>query len=174
MLDKETQQLYWIYHDAKRRCLNQNHSRYSQYGGRGIKFLFNSFEEWLEYMGPRPKGYEMDRIDTNGNYEKGNLRWADGSTQQKNKRIYKTNTSGVRGVSFSKSKNKWISRCNVNKNGKRVFLYAGEDFFEACCARLSWESNQGEVTVRNRRGKNIIRNEYTLGIRSVKGEVCGS
>ena len=173
-MDIETQRLYWIYHDAKQRCTCDRHKLYNNYGGRGIKFLFDSFEDWLEYMGPRPEGFEMDRIDNDGNYEKGNMRWADRSTQQKNKRRYVTNTSGVRGVHYSKNKDRWVARCNVHKNGKRETLYAGKDFFEACCARLSWESNQSEVTFRNRRGEDIIRNEYTLGIRSVKGEVCNS
>ena len=50
------------------------------------------------------------------------------------------NTSGVVGVSskLKKGKRIWFSR--ASKNGERFSLYEGRDFFEACCARLSWES----------------------------------
>ena len=68
MLNKELRQLRWIYYDAKYRCTNPRHKRYSDYGGRGIKFLFSSFQEWLNCMGPRPIGFEMDRIDNTGHY----------------------------------------------------------------------------------------------------------
>lgn len=135
----EIKKLRWIYFDAKYRCTKETHKRYADYGGRGIKFLFNSFEEWFEHMGPRPEGFEMDRIDNNGNYEKGNLRWVDFSTQQKNKRIYSNNTSGLKGVSFYSRDGVWSARYNFTKDGSRVFLYRGNDFFEACCARKSAE-----------------------------------
>lgn len=155
--EEELQRLYWVYHDAKRRCESPAHKVYDNYGGRGIKFLFSSFVEWLTYMGERPLDFEMDRIDNNGHYVVGNLRWTDRATQQKNKRIYKTNTSGVRGVSYDNRDGVWVSRCNNNQNGKRDYLYVGKDFFEACCTRLSWENSESTVEIRNRRGKGFER-----------------
>ena len=163
-MTKEEQQLYWIYHDAKRRCTNPKHQRCLDYGGRDIQFNFSSLKEWLDYMGPRPLGYEMDRINNNGHYEKGNLRWTDFSTQQKNKRTYKSNSSGLKGVNWISTVNKWIARCNNNKNGKRDYLYVGQDFFEACCKRLSWESNSSTIQIRNRRGKSFKCNRDPLEI----------
>lgn len=163
-MTKEQQQLYWIYHDAKYRCINPKHKSYVKYGGRGIQFKFNSFDEWLDYMGPRPVGYEMDRIDNDGHYQIGNLRWIDYSTQQKNKRTYKNNSSGIKGVGWVHTTNTWVARCNNNKNGKRDYLYVGKDFFEACCRRLSWESNQSTEQIRNRRGKSFERDRFALGI----------
>lgn len=164
MSEKERQQLYWIYKAAEDRCKNPYHLRYPDYGGRGIEFHFSSFEEWIDHMGPRPSGFEMDRIDNNGHYEIGNLRWTDYSTQQKNKRIYKSNTSGIKGVNFLNTKQLWMVRCNNNNNGKRDYLYVGKDFFEACCRRLSWQADQSEIQVRNRRGKSFERDRFTLAI----------
>lgn len=79
-LNKEKQQLIWIYHDAKARCNNPKHQAFNRYGGRGIQFKFSSFNEWLEHLGPRPIGYEQDRIDNDGHYEPCNVRWVDYST----------------------------------------------------------------------------------------------
>jgi hypothetical protein len=73
------------YSKAKMRCDNPNHPRYMSYGGRGIKFLFESFDQFMDEVGPRPPGktsrggralYSIHRINNNGNYEPGNVKWA--------------------------------------------------------------------------------------------------
>ncbi len=142
MYDKEEQQLYWIYYEAKRRCTVSKHVRWKDYGGRGIKFLFTSFEEFKTCLGPRPDNFELDRIDNDGHYEPSNVRWVDFSTQQKNKRKYKNNTSGVKGVNYVASIGKWVARCNETSDGKRRYLYVGKDYTQACRARWDWENDQ--------------------------------
>lgn len=76
----------------KMRCLNPNNDRFADYGGRGISVCDrwrNSFEAFYADMGPRPSPkHSIDRIDVDGNYEPGNVRWADGSTQTKNRRPF--------------------------------------------------------------------------------------
>jgi len=78
---------FYAYHAAKQRCTNPKHPNYKRYGARGIKFLFENFEQWLVELGPRPKDMEsVDRIKNNENYEPGNVRWATRKMQQNNRR----------------------------------------------------------------------------------------
>ena len=70
------------------RCLKTDHEQYGNYGARGITVC----ERWLRFtnfladMGERPSGMTLDRIDTYGNYEPGNCRWATAKTQRQNSR----------------------------------------------------------------------------------------
>ena len=77
---------YHAYHDARNRCTNPNAKSWSDYGGRGIKFLFTSFERFMAELGPRPEGMSLDRKNNDGNYEPGNVRWATRKEQQNNRR----------------------------------------------------------------------------------------
>jgi len=77
---------YDAYMHAKYRCTNPKAQRYKNYGGRGIKFLFASFEQFFAELGPRPRGKTLDRTDNNGNYEPGNVRWATPKQQSNNRR----------------------------------------------------------------------------------------
>lgn len=65
------------YKNAKSRCNNPTNIGYSRYGGRGIEFRFQSIEELIADIGPRlSKEYSLDRKDTNGHYEIGNVKWS--------------------------------------------------------------------------------------------------
>lgn len=86
---------------AKQRCVNPNSIGFSNYGGRGISFLFPSiraFAEWVaNNLGPKPsEKFSLDRIDNERGYEPGNLRWATRAEQARNKRVYKRTKNGER------------------------------------------------------------------------------
>ena len=75
---------------AKQRCENPHAPSYKNYGGRGIQFEFASVTEAGLYLirtyGLPSRAMEIDRIDNNGNYAKGNLRFATHRENNRNKR----------------------------------------------------------------------------------------
>jgi hypothetical protein len=81
---------YAVWQGMKRRCYLKTTRSYKNYGARGIVVCerwLESFDNFIEDMGFRPsKLYEIDRIDTNGNYELGNCRWATKKQNSRNKR----------------------------------------------------------------------------------------
>lgn len=80
--------LYKVWAEMIQRCTNRSHSRWPDYGGRGITVC----ERWMDFanffadMGERPDDLSIDRINNDGNYEPGNCRWATHSQQNRNKR----------------------------------------------------------------------------------------
>jgi len=56
-----------------------------------IKFKFKSFGEFLKCLGPKPSSKHMlDRINNDGHYEPGNVRWATTHEQMLNRRMTRT------------------------------------------------------------------------------------
>lgn len=79
---------YQSWRSMKRRCEDLSDINY---GGRGITVYsgwVNDFAAFYAYMGPRPEGCTLDRIDVNGNYEPGNVRWLNVIGQNNNRRKY--------------------------------------------------------------------------------------
>ena len=63
---------------------------YGNYGGRGISVCsrwLESFDNFIDDLGVKPsKGYQIDRINNDGNYEPSNCRWATIKENARNKR----------------------------------------------------------------------------------------
>lgn len=95
---------------------------------------WEDFNQFFLDMGERPKNTTLDRIDNTKGYSKENCRWASYTIQNLNRRLPKNNKTGIKGVSFEQKRDRFISE------GGSERLYCGNDFFEACCARKSWEN----------------------------------
>jgi len=123
---------------------------YPEYGGRGIQVFAewaekgplgtnkpsNGFLLWLEYvetnLGPKPEGYTLDRIDSEGDYVPGNIRWADIETQNRNRR----HVSGRLGVRYVRQVPSGRYQVNVTVSGnKRLYLGTYDTIEEASAAR---------------------------------------
>ena len=85
--------IYKCWDNMRNRCLNPNATGYENWGGRGIKVCeawandFNTFYTYvskLEHFGE--PGRQLDRINNDGNYEPGNVRWATRREQTLNSR----------------------------------------------------------------------------------------
>src|SRR5690242_9916571 len=80
---------YRSWQAMKSRCLNPNVPAYPRYGGRGITIWpewVDDFAAFYAHIGPRPSlAYSLDRIDNDGSYVPGNVRWATASEQAFNK-----------------------------------------------------------------------------------------
>lgn len=81
---------YHAWQSMLQRCGNPNNPGWANYGGRSITVCERwqeSFENFLADMGNRPSSrHSLDRINNEGNYEPGNVRWATREQQNRNNR----------------------------------------------------------------------------------------
>jgi hypothetical protein len=107
-------QLYGVWKGCSIAVTTPRSRAWRLYGGRGITVCDKwrrDVKAFAEYVGERPgPGYSIDRIDVNGNYEPGNVRWATPNQQIDNRRplpastrrnVRSDNTSGITGVFYA-------------------------------------------------------------------------
>lgn len=92
---------YSVWAGIKARCSNPNNPSFTNYGYRGISYCYEweHFENFCRDMGVRPsKAHSIERVDNEKGYSKENCVWATRHEQSLNRRKFKNNTSGERGV----------------------------------------------------------------------------
>ena len=122
------------------RCTNKKNTRYEKYGGKGVSVCrewmkdFTTYDYYIRSLPNAMKSkYTLDRIDNDGNYELGNLRWATAQTQQANHSLHCNNTSGYRGVTLKKHCGLYASQLTVNY--KEIHIGYFKDPLKAAIAR---------------------------------------
>ena len=119
----EEHPLYRTWVAMRARCNDPNHLHFKYYGGRGIKVCerWDDFPKFLSDVGERPPGKVLDRIDNDGNYEPGNIRWVTPKELIKNRRpqqVRRDSCSGIKGV--YKNGSRW--QAAVYYNGKTHYI----------------------------------------------------
>lgn len=122
---------YDTFLNLRARCNKSNHPDYKNYGARGIRvyggWLVNP-KLFIDYIKALPnygvKGLTLDRINNDGNYEPGNLRWATRATQTANSRVNNKHNniphSGYIGITWDIEASYW--RVRIYTGSKRVSL----------------------------------------------------
>lgn len=130
---------YKIFKDIKRRCEEPNRKSYKNYGGRGIKCLWESFEQFYEEMGTRPSNkHTIERKNVDGDYCKENCIWTDDlSLQAYNRRPKSNSKTNIPGVTEDTAGYGYLARISVNY--KRIYLGFFKSLYDAAKARKEAE-----------------------------------
>lgn len=107
--------------DMIQRCRNPRCRNWKNYGARGISVCAKwreSFEAFFSHVGLRPSSkHSLDRVNNDGNYEPGNVRWTTKDVQGKNRRA---RLMCVRGHKYSEH------TIRVRRHGKYLERVCGE------------------------------------------------
>lgn len=131
---------YKAWANAISRTTNPKVPGYKDYGRRGIKVSQDwlTFENFLRDMGEAPEGLSLERMDNDGDYCKGNCRWATKAEQSRNKDRVGSKKLGV----VPNGKGKWIVQIGLrHSNGKQYNKYLGtfSNYHEAVACRVAAE-----------------------------------
>lgn len=130
---------YRLWKLMRRRCNNTNSPEYPDYGGRGIKVCveWDSYVAFLTDMGTAPDGLTLERRNNSEGYSKDNCLWATRQEQSINRRKFKNNASGTKGVYYVKRDAKWMAQ--LRYNGKLIYGGTFDTYELAVAAREGLE-----------------------------------
>jgi hypothetical protein len=129
---------YRAWTNMKKRCAEPRFSKWYKDINVCVEWL-NSYDQFLSDVGRKPTPqHSLERIDAKGNYEPSNVCWASKATQSRNTKNHSTNKTGIRGVSWSKEKQKWRVAIYVNNKQKHIGYF--DDIKLAKQARLDAET----------------------------------
>lgn len=139
--------LYRIWHGMNNRCNCATSRDYANYGARGIKVEFTSFEEFVTWS--LENGYAddltIDRINNNGNYAPENCRWVNTKVQANNRRTNDRIT--FNGETHTLSEWAEIYGLKPDSLYKRLCLY-GYSFSEAIS--MPCEKRERQITYKGK------------------------
>lgn len=159
---------YTTWASMKVRCRNQNDPSFENYGARGITYCdrWKHFANFAHDMWPRASDdLTLERIDNEKGYEPGNCVWANRTTQCLNRRKFKNNTTGLRGViatkdgRFNARHDRYGVRYNLGRFDTIEEAGAARDLF----SRLMDEGDPSAFDMIERRA----RCDSSVGIRGI-------
>jgi len=123
MYYRQNQPEYAAWRAMRQRCMNHKHRFYHRYGGRGIVVCerWDSFDNFLADMGPRPDGASLERENNDGPYAPGNCVWATHATQCRNR----SSSRVIEYDGMSLCLQEWADRLGLNKRTLRERLERG-------------------------------------------------
>jgi hypothetical protein len=126
--DAEAGKLYWKVKPGRKVCIGNEAGSpkgngYLQVAYQGKRCLIHR-AIWEMFYGPIPPGLHIDHINGNPSDNRiENLRLATRSENQWNSKIPKNNTSGLKGASWCKVKQKWVAEIWVFGRKKYLGLF---------------------------------------------------
>lgn len=109
----QIEHLYIVWGSMKQRCEDPNHRRFRDWGGRGIRVLWENYEQFRADMLPDYKpGLQIERRDNNGHYCKENCKWATAKEQALNTRRNKRITFNGETLTYSQ----WQERLGFGRS----------------------------------------------------------
>jgi hypothetical protein len=138
--------IYGRWNSMVMRCHNKNSKSYSRYGARGVSVCdrWRLFDNFFSDMGEPPtRRHTLERENSNGNYEPGNVVWATYRAQSLNTRRNNYITAFGRTLCI----NDWSKLLNRSRCAIKYWLKRGSTNEEALTGSLSRRASGGELKV---------------------------
>jgi hypothetical protein len=141
---------YSTWNRMRERCNNPNNVNWPRYGGRGITVdpRWDSFQNFIDDMGEKPPGMQIDRIDNDGPYAPGNCRWATATEQANNRSTNRLITFDGRTQTLSK----WAFEVGLTPTCVALRLRAGWTVEDSLQTPNQGNGKGNVVAVRDMRG----------------------
>lgn len=126
------------------------HAHFDKYNWYAARKVNNGHIRLHNFLMEPPQGVFIDHKDRNGlNCQRANLRICTHQQNSINKRIYKSNKSGFKGVSWRPKLKKWIAQARLNKSVQYLGLFESARDAALAYDRAA-ERNYGEFAITNK------------------------